>query len=112
ELWPPTIAVALRRRGHDVVAVAERAELRGQPDAMTFAVAQAEGRAVLTESVIDFLPLAAERLARGDAHAGLVLTSRRRFPRSDPRTLGRLVNALDALLSSRADAVDREYWLG
>ena len=56
--------------------------------------------------------LAAERLARGDAHAGLVLTSHRRLPRSDPRTLGRLVNALDALLSSRADAVDLEYWLG
>lgn len=33
---------------------------RGQPDAAIFAVAQAEGRAIVTENVADERPLAAE----------------------------------------------------
>ena len=36
EMWPPAIAVALRERGHDVVAVAERRELRGRADEAIF----------------------------------------------------------------------------
>jgi hypothetical protein len=39
EMWPPSIAVQLRRRGHDVEAVAERADLRGQADDAVFSVA-------------------------------------------------------------------------
>ena len=48
EIWPPRIADQLRRRGHDVVAVAEYAELRGQPDTVIWAVAQEQGRTVVT----------------------------------------------------------------
>jgi len=50
EMWPPIIAAELRRRGHEVIAVAERAELHGQPDEVVFAAAQAEGRTLLTEN--------------------------------------------------------------
>ena len=110
-MWPPAIAVQLRRRGHDVVAVAERPELRGQPDEVIFAAAQEEELAVLTENVVDYRPLAQERLARGESHAGLVLTSNRRFPRHDPRTAGRLVTALDLLLVSKLEITDTEHWL-
>ncbi len=43
EMWPLAIAVELRRRGHDVTAVAERLDLRGQPDEVIFATARADG---------------------------------------------------------------------
>ncbi len=36
EMWSPAIAAALRERGHDVVAVAERSDLRGKPDDVIF----------------------------------------------------------------------------
>ncbi len=111
EMWPPAIAVELRRRGHDVIAVAERADLRGQPDGIIFATAQSEGRTLLTENVADYLPLAAAHLERGHAHAGLMLTSHRRYPRSDARTVGRLVTALDMFMSTNSDAANREHWL-
>lgn len=111
EMWPPTLAVQLRSRGHDVAAVGERPDLRGQPDVRVFAAAQTEGRALVTENVIDFRPLAAEALSRGDPHAGLIFTSNRRFPRHDPRTVGRLVAALHVLLSSGVAVAGSEYWL-
>ena len=111
EMWPPAISEELRRRGHDVTAVSERAELRGQPDEVVFAIARAEGRAVLTENVADYLPLASAERERGRAHASLILTSHRRYPRSDPRTVGRVIVALDTLLSTNPDSVNLEYWL-
>ena len=110
-MWSWTVAVALRRRGHDVIAVAERADLRGQPDEVIFAIAQAEGRTVLTENVADFLPLAMTHVERGHTHAGLIFTSHRRYPRSDARTVGRLVTALNVFLSACPDANNLEHWL-
>lgn len=111
EMWPPEIAVQFRRRGHDVVAVAERPELRGQPDAVIFAMAQAEARAILTENVADYRPLAASELQQGRSHAGLIFTSNRRFPRHDPRTARRMVTALNEVLSNGLEAANLEHWL-
>jgi NADPH-dependent 2,4-dienoyl-CoA reductase/sulfur reductase-like enzyme len=111
EMWSPEIAVQLRRRGHDVVAVAERPELRGQPDDIVFAAAQAEGRAVVTENVLDYRPLGAVELEHGRSHAGLIFTTNRRFPRHDARTSGRLVTALNALLVIETAIDSREMWL-
>jgi len=48
EMWAPAIAAALRDQGHDVVAVAERHDLRGMPDAAIFDAVLAEGRAIET----------------------------------------------------------------
>ena len=110
-MWPPGIASQLQRRGHDVVAVAERPELRGQPDAAIFAAAQAEGRVIVTENVIDYRLLATHALKEGRSHPGMIFTSNRRFPRHDPRTAGRLVTALDELLSRGVEAIGFEYWL-
>lgn len=111
EMWPPDIAEQLRRRGHDVAAVAERPDLRGQPDGAVFDAAQLEQRAVVTENIPDYRPLAAERLRRGESHHGLIFTSDRAFPRGDARTAGRLVSALDELLDAGGYLVDREHWL-
>jgi hypothetical protein len=110
-MWSPEIADQLRRRGRDVVAVAERPELRGQPDSVIFATAQAETRAIVTENVADYRALATAAVQRGDSHAGLVLSSNRRFPRHNPRTTGRLVIALEALLAAQPDLTSCEHWL-
>jgi hypothetical protein len=111
EMWPPELAIQLRRHGHDVTAVTERPELRGQSDVVIFATAQAEGRAIVTENVGDYRVLAAHGLRHGTLHAGLIFTSNRRFPRRDRRTTGLIVTALDALLVSQADLTNQEHWL-
>ena len=111
EMWSPEIARQMRLRGHDVTAVAEQAALAGHTDAVVFDAAQAEGRALVTENVADFRALGADTLRRGGSHAGLVFTTDRRFPRHDHRTAGRLVTALDRLLSEAPDLTNQEYWL-
>ena len=101
EMYSPVVAEQLRARGHDVVSVhdADYRYLEGAPDEEVFAAALAEERALVTENVPDFRRLEADAFARGEAHATLVFTSNRQFPRGEPRTIGRLVEALDALLS-------------
>jgi hypothetical protein len=111
EMWPATIASQLRERDHDAVAVAERADLRGQPDEVLFAAAQLEGRVVVTENVVDFRPIATAWILRGERHSGVVFTSNRRFPRHDQQTLGRLVSCLDELCREQLNLSDQEYWL-
>lgn len=111
EMWSPVVALQLRQRDHDVAAVAERPDLRTQPDAMIFLRAQAEERTVVTENVADYRQLAAYEMHQGRRHHGLILTTNRRFPRHDARTVGRLVTALEQLLLSGAELTDGEYWL-
>jgi hypothetical protein len=111
EMWPQSIAEELRRRGHDVNSVAERPDLRGQPDEVIFAVARAERRAIVTENVGDYRPLAVAELQTGRHFAGMLFTSNRSFPRGDPRTVGRLVSVLEALLSAPTELEGIERWL-
>ena len=73
EQLSPRIAVLLRHRGCDVVAVADRDDLAGQSDRVILEVAAREQRAVVTNNIMDFRPLAAERLALGATHGGLIL---------------------------------------
>ena len=110
EMWAPAIAAALRDRGHEVVAVAERLDLRGMPDSAIFDAALADGWAIVTENVVDYRPLAADAMRAGRAHPALIFTSNRAYPRANRRTAGRLVTALDALLTTR-DAISGAYWL-
>ena len=111
EMWPPAIAEALRDRGHQGVAVAERRDPRGRPDQALFEMAQAEGWVVVTENVVDDRPLAAAAMRAGRAHPALIFTSNRAFPRANRRTAGRFVAALDAFLTTR-DEISGEHWLG
>lgn len=110
EHFPPALARALREAGHDVIGVSERAELRGAPDPELFDYARTEGRIIVTENVVDFRWLLNEALRAGGLHPGCVFTSDRRFPRGNPRTLGRLARALGAWMGAApADCV--EHWL-
>jgi len=65
EQLSPQIAVLLRQAGYDVDAVADREDLAGRSDRIIFEVACSEGRAVVTNNIKDFRPLAAEWLAQG-----------------------------------------------
>jgi predicted nuclease of predicted toxin-antitoxin system len=103
EMYPAAIAEELRRRGHDVVSVHDGSHrrLEGATDAEIFKAAVEDMRALVTENVPDFRRLETNALLREQPHPGLVFTTDRRFPRGDPRTMGRLVSALDALATKR-----------
>ena len=111
EQLSPEIATLLRERGYDVVAVADRTELIGSSDRVLLEVASGERRAVITNNVKDFRPLAAERLARGQTHGGLIL-----LPSSRTRTrasVERLAAAIESVLRSHPDGLaSSEQWVG
>jgi predicted nuclease of predicted toxin-antitoxin system len=54
EMLSPDIAVRLRRRGHDAVAVSKLPELRSTPDDELLAHAADDGRVIVTMNVGDF----------------------------------------------------------
>jgi predicted nuclease of predicted toxin-antitoxin system len=101
EMYPPAVAEQLRVRGHDVVSVhdPDYRRLEGAADEELYTAAIAENRALATENVPDFHRLESAALARGEARAVLVYTSNRQFPRGEPGTTGRLVEALHILMT-------------
>jgi len=111
EQLSPQIAALLRKAGHDVVAVADRDDLVGQSDRIIFVVASDEDRAVVTNNIKDFRPLAAEWLAKGRTHAGLIL-----LPSSRTRTrtaAGILAHAIEEILRAQPDGIaGSERWIG
>lgn len=102
------VAAPLREAGHDVVAASEEIGLRGLDDPDLFAVAQRDGRAVVTFNVSDFAAIAGEFAERGQDHHGLVFVNRRRFP---GRAFGRLAAALAALLEDPPPGGSFVVWL-
>jgi hypothetical protein len=112
EMYPAVLAEQLRRRGSDVSAVAERPELRSLSDADVFAACQRERRALVTENIADFVPIADGADQRGETHFGLVLIDPVKDPRGRRRTIGRLVTSLDRILREhpRDRATSLRYW--
>ena len=56
EMWTPTIALQLRKRGFDVVAISEpehAGRYAGISDDQVFAHAQDDGRAIVTDNIAD-----------------------------------------------------------
>jgi predicted nuclease of predicted toxin-antitoxin system len=111
EMWSPHIAEQLRSRQHDVSAVAERADLRKQPDEVIVAAALRESRAILTEDRRDYRMLRQLAIDIGEEFPWLIFTDNAAFPRSHPRTVGRVVVALDALLTADPVLDSGELWL-
>ena len=111
EQLSPEIAERLRRSGYDVVAVAERDDLAGSSDRVVLEVATAEDRAVITNNIKDFRPLAVERLAQGQSHPGLILV-----PSARTRTraaVAALADAIQHVLKDHPDGLDgSEQWIG
>ena len=107
-MYPSLIARELRARGHDVVSVHESPG-SGTSDEHVLNHARSEGRAIVTENVRDYRPLAEALLAAGESHSGVVLTTSKRWPRTNP---GALIAALDELLRSTPEQpIDSELWL-
>ena len=111
EMFSPAIAAELRELGHDVIAVADRADLRARSDEEIFAWAGAERRWLLTENVKDFRPIMLRALQAGPPGCGLLFTSSRAFPRSR-KNPGPLINTLHAWLTAGPPAPPvTESWL-
>lgn len=79
EHYSPRIAAALRRRGYDVVAVAETTLRQASDDAL-LAYAAREGRRIVTFNVKDFRPRLAALLAARRATAGILCVPPRLHP--------------------------------
>ena len=111
EQLSPQNAVLLREAAYDVVAVAERDDLVGSLDSTILEVATDEGRAVVTNNIKDFRPLAAERLARGRTHGGLILV-----PSTQTRNraaITSLAGAIETVLRDNPDGLTgSERWIG
>jgi hypothetical protein len=111
EQLSPQIARLLRKAGYDVDAVAERDDLVGRSDRVVLEAACREGRAVVTNNIKDFRPLAAEFLAQGRAHSGLVLLP---SARTRSRTnIAAIAGAIEQVLRDNPDGLNAgERWIG
>ena len=104
------IARELRRRGGDVDAVTERPELIGASDERLMEQAMQEDRAVITNNLRHFRPIAAQRLAQGQQHAGLILLPSRRA--RNRAATGALADAIEAVIRAHPDGIPgTEHWI-
>jgi Domain of unknown function (DUF5615) len=104
EMYPATVAEALRVSGIDATTVADL-RLDGAPDAELFSAAVASGFGVLTENVGDFARIAAEHSTGGGHHTGVLIALSSRFSRR-PAGLQPLVDAIRAIADEQiADRV-------
>lgn len=111
EQLSPQIAISMRKAGHDVDAVADRADLLGRSDRFVLEVASREGRAVVTNNIKDFRPLAAEWLAQGKVHAGLILLPSTRTRSRD--AIAAVAAAIGTILRNHPDGLyGSERWVG
>ena len=104
------IARVLRGRGLDVEAVCERSDLVEASDEYVCEVAAREQRAVVTNDIKDFRPIAAARLADGRGHAGLILLPAR--SRRDRSSTGILAEAVERVMRAHPAGIpDAEHWI-
>jgi len=111
EQLSPQIAALLQQDGLDVEAVGDRPDLIGLSDMVIFEVACREDRAVITNNVKDFRPLAAQWLAEGRVHAGLILPPSSRTRTHAANTL--LADRIAIVLRDNPDGLaSSEHWIG
>jgi predicted nuclease of predicted toxin-antitoxin system len=111
EQLSPQIAVLLRKAGYDVDAVADREDLVARSDRAILEVACREGRTVVTNNIKDFRPLAAEWLAQGKVHAGLILLPSTRT--RSRNAIAAVAAAIEAIPSDYPGGLNgRECWIG
>ena len=110
EQLSPQIAALLRQAGYDVDAVAEREDLVDRSDRIIFETASAEGRAVVTNNIKDFRPLAAEWLAQGRVHAGLILLPSART--RSRNAVAAIASAIERILRDHPNGLEgSERWI-
>ena len=82
EMFADDIAQQLRPKGCDVISVVADPALVGLPDDQILAYATAEGRALVTANIKEFIPLDTRYRAADQPHAGLILASTKTFPQN------------------------------
>ena len=107
EMYPATLAEALRDARIDAATVAELG-LAGRSDPEIFTAAVAADYILLTENVADFARIAADHLTTGQHHSGVLIALSSRFSRR-PAGRGPLVAAV--LAATDAPLVDRVVYL-
>jgi predicted nuclease of predicted toxin-antitoxin system len=107
EMYPASLAEALRSASIDAVTVTELA-LAGRSDLDVFATAVADGYVLLTENVADFARIAADHLTAGRHHSGVLIALSSRFSRR-PAGRGALVAAV--LATADEPLADRVVFL-
>jgi predicted nuclease of predicted toxin-antitoxin system len=98
EMFSDTMAQQLRAKGYDVISVVAHAALVALPDDQILAYATAEGRALVTANIKDFIPLDGRYRAAGQDHPGLVLVSTKTFPQNRGFTTA-VTTALETMLN-------------
>jgi hypothetical protein len=107
EMYPASLAEALRAIDLTVSTVAELG-LAGSSDPEVFAAAVTGTYAVLTENVADFTRIAAEHVAAGQHHSGLLIAFSSRFSRR-PAGISVLVASIRFIADQELD--DRVLYL-
>lgn len=104
EMWTPTIALELRKRDFDVIAITEPAHAgryAGISDDQVFARAQDDGRAVVTDNIADYEQAVHDWESSRQAHHGLIYALDPPFNRHRGEgVIGQMVGALAHFLSS------------
>jgi Domain of unknown function (DUF5615) len=100
EHYSAGIATKLRTAGYDVVTIAD-CGMTGADDRSVLEYAARERRALLTNNVRHFAPLAERWAAEGRDHSGVVFTSDSSLPRARA-TIGAYVEALSRLMDLHA----------
>ena len=103
EMWTPRIALELRARAFDVIAINEPANASryaGISDDQVFARAQDDGRTIVTDNVSDFERARRDRESRGLTHHGVIYALDPPFNRHrGDAVIGEMVRALEHFLS-------------
>jgi hypothetical protein len=107
EMYPAALAAGLARAGIEATTAANLG-LAGRTDADVFATAFADGDVLHTENVGDFTRLAAEHIASGNHHPGLLIALSSRFSRR-PAGLTALIAAIKAIAHEQLN--DRVVYL-
>jgi hypothetical protein len=114
EMYPPTVAEAVRKAGHDVTSILENPSTRGISDDAVYALAVSQNRAVVTENAADFLTILRQEVAAGKAAASLVVTTNRAFLRHSRAFIGRTARVLAQFCESQPHDDEQSgavYWL-
>jgi hypothetical protein len=109
-MWTPTIAVELRKREVDAIAITEAphaVRYAGVSDDEVFARAQEDGRAIVTDNVADYEKARRDWETRGRTHHGVVYALDPPFNRHrGDAVIGAMVRALAHFLESAEAGVE------
>jgi len=110
EMWSPAIAIELRKRGFDVIAINEPGHAEryaGATDDRVFARTQEAGRAIVTDNIPDYERARRDWESRGAAHSGVIYALDPPFNRHRGNAvIGQMVKALEQFLSAPEAADD------